>query len=84
MGPIIPVIEPFFTVKEISILALTPPNDFETFTDRGKALQLAINNLTEGDILVVLGKGRENYQEIDGKKVFYSDIEIIQGFINAN
>ena len=52
--------------------------------DRGKALQLAINNLTEGDILVVLGKGRENYQEIDGKKVFYSDIEIIQGFINAN
>ncbi len=59
-------------------------NDFETFTDRGKALQLAINNLTEGDILVVLGKGRENYQEIDGKKVFYSDIEIIQGFINAN
>ena len=28
--------------------------------------------------------GRENYQEIDGKKVFYSDVEIIQGFINAN
>jgi UDP-N-acetylmuramoyl-L-alanyl-D-glutamate--2,6-diaminopimelate ligase len=42
---------------------------------------MAIKSLSSGDILVVLGKGREDYQEINGKKINYSDIEIIQGFV---
>ena len=31
-------------------------------------------------IIVVLGKGREEYQETKGKKVFYSDIQIIKEY----
>ena len=52
--------------------------------DRGKALRKALDELINGDILVILGKGREDYQEINGKKINYSDIEIVKGFINAN
>ena len=40
------------------------------------ALKLAEKN----DIVVLLGKGREEYQEIKGKKLFYSDYRIISKF----
>ncbi len=55
-------------------------NSFETFLDRGEALKTALTNLNKGDILLVLGKGREEYQEVKGIKYPYSDIEIIEGF----
>jgi len=38
----------------------------------------------QGDVVVVLGKGRENYQEIKGHKMPYSDWEIIREFCDAN
>ena len=59
-------------------------NTFQLYKDRGKALRKALVELSNGDILVVLGKGREDYQEINGKKINYSDIEIIKGFVTAN
>ena len=42
---------------------------------------MAIKSLMKDDILVVLGKGREDFQEIKGEKNNYSDIKIIEGFI---
>ena len=59
-------------------------NTFQLYKDREKALRKALDELTNGDILVILGKGREDYQEINGKKINYSDIEIVKGFISAN
>lgn len=55
-------------------------NSFEVFLDRGEALEKAIEHLHENDVLVVLGKGREEYQEIKGVKHPYSDIEIIERY----
>ena len=33
--------------------------------------------------LVIIGKGRETYQEISGEKIKYSDIQIIKRIIDA-
>ncbi len=65
----------------ISGLSLQNHMDFD---DRGVALSKAINDLGAKDILLVLGKGRENYQEISGEKMKYSDIAIIEKIINAD
>ena len=46
------------------------------FSSRGKAINEAIKNLKSGDILIVAGKGHENYQEYR-KKIFFSDRECI-------
>ena len=43
-------------------------------------LREAINNAKMGDIVAVLGKGKEEYQEINGKKLYYSDVEIIMEY----
>ncbi len=42
--------------------------------DRIKAIKLAIDLAGQGDMILVAGKGHENYQEIKGVKYDYSDI----------
>lgn len=43
--------------------------------DREKAIRKAIKIAEEGDIIVLAGKGHENYQLINGEKVYFSDKE---------
>ena len=57
---------------------------YTVFSDRGKAIRAALTDLKKNDILAVLGKGRENYQEIRGEKIPYSDVKIIQEFCDEN
>ena len=50
---------------------------YEIFYDREEAINTALKLAIENDIIVILGKGREEYQEIKGEKLFHSDYEII-------
>ncbi|MEI8032393.1 MAG: UDP-N-acetylmuramoyl-L-alanyl-D-glutamate--2,6-diaminopimelate ligase [Chlorobiaceae bacterium] len=42
-------------------------------TDRAEAIGEAVQLLREGDVLLVAGKGHEKYQEISGRKEYFSD-----------
>ena len=53
---------------------------FTAYQDRSSGLKDALNRLKAGDVTVVLGKGRENYQDINGIKISYSDLEIIENY----
>ena len=52
-------------------------NSYEVFYDRADALNTALELAVENDIIVILGKGREEYQEVKGEKLFHSDYKII-------
>lgn len=43
--------------------------------DRAKAISIAIENARAGDVVLIAGKGHEDYQEIAGKKHHFSDVE---------
>ncbi len=58
-------------------------NEYTVFDDRGTGLRHALDRATENDVVVILGKGREDYQEINGKKIPYSDLEIINEYRDA-
>ena len=45
--------------------------------DRAEAIKYAVDNAEKGDIIVVAGKGHEDYQEIKGVKYHMSDRELI-------
>ena len=45
---------------------------------REAAIRAAVESLGPGDILLVAGKGHETYQEISGKKHFFSDQEVLR------
>ena len=59
-------------------------NEYTVFDDRGTGLRHALDRATENDVVVILGKGREDYQEINGKKIPYSDLEIINEYRDAH
>ena len=45
--------------------------------DRAEAIRQAVAGLEPGDILLVAGKGHEQYQEVGGRKLHFSDREIL-------
>lgn len=45
--------------------------------DRKEAIKFAINQLQSGDILLVAGKGHEDYQILANNKIHFSDKEVI-------
>ena len=53
-------------------------NNFTLFYDRDLGVKTVIGNSKESDVVVILGKGRENYQMIGNKKVYQSDLDIIK------
>ncbi len=54
--------------------------NYEIIYDRTEAINKGLNMLKENDILLVLGKGHEDYQIIGHEKLYFSDAEIIKNF----
>lgn len=52
--------------------------NFRIEADRAAAIVQAIEQAHEGDVVLLAGKGHENYQEIDGVKLPFSDAEVAQ------
>ena len=59
-------------------------NNYEVIPDREKAIKTALDRMGKNTILLVLGKGRENYQEIGIEKITHNDIDIIRQYKLAN
>jgi UDP-N-acetylmuramoyl-L-alanyl-D-glutamate--2,6-diaminopimelate ligase len=51
--------------------------------DRRVAIHMAIQRMRPGDCLLVAGKGHENYQEINGVKRHFSDIEEVRNALQG-
>ena len=47
--------------------------------DRKKAIEYALANASEGDVVIIAGKGHETTQEIKGVKYPFDDREIVRG-----
>ena len=45
--------------------------------DRKDAIRYCITNAKEGDMIVLLGKGHEDYQEIKGVKYHFDEREVV-------
>ncbi|MDP3087739.1 MAG: UDP-N-acetylmuramoyl-L-alanyl-D-glutamate--2,6-diaminopimelate ligase [Methylotenera sp.] len=56
---------------------------FSVEPDRAKAIQLAVKLAKQGDIVLVAGKGHENYQEIAGVKQPFEDALVAQSALKA-
>jgi UDP-N-acetylmuramoyl-L-alanyl-D-glutamate--2,6-diaminopimelate ligase len=53
-----------------------------TILDRKEAIKTACNLATKGDIILIAGKGHENYQEIKGVKHHFDDKETVVALFN--
>ncbi len=52
------------------------------WVDREVAIRSALEMLQEGDVLVIAGKGHEDYQEVQGKRYPFSDREVVKRLLS--
>lgn len=58
--------------------------NFVVEEDRKKAIQKAIEISKNGDIILIAGKGAEDYQEVNGIKNHFSDYEQLTKYVRHN
>ena len=54
----------------------TENTHWERITDRKEAIKKGYEIMTSKDILLIAGKGHEDYQEVHGKKIHFDDREV--------
>lgn len=74
--------DPFEIISQIEAGLKDSGKKYVAVTDREIATEYALNLLSGGDILLVAGKGGENYQEIMGIKHSYNDNTVIKKLIS--
>lgn len=57
-------------------------NRVQIYLDRKQAIEQAINFADNGDIILIAGKGHENYQIIKGLRNHFDDVEVAQAAVN--
>lgn len=64
-------------VEDIKVGLAKTTGEYVVIPDRQEAVTYAINLAEDGDMIVLLGKGHEEYQEINGVKHHYSEREAV-------
>ncbi len=75
--------DPFDIVVQIEAGVRRVSDRYVIVVDRESAIEYAVDQLREGDVLLIAGKGGENYQEIMGVKHIYNDISAVRGILAA-
>ena len=78
--------EPMEIINEIEKgINLEAGNNFkyEKICDRREAIKRAIEIYGDGDVILIAGKGHENYQIFADRTVYFDDVETAKEIINS-
>ena len=56
----------------------SPNTDVMIEEDRAAAIRFAMHEAVAGDVVIIAGKGREPYQDVQGVKIPYSDFDVLK------
>lgn len=73
--------EPLSIIRDIEAGVVS--KNYIVIPDREKAIEKAINIAEPDDIVLIAGKGHEDYQEINGKRYKFSDKEVAEKYIKS-
>lgn len=71
---------PLAIISEIAVYFTSGTCPYIAIPDRKEAIEYALKNSEDGDIILLAGKGHESYQMIKGKRESFSEAEIIRVF----
>lgn len=72
--------DPDAIIDEIATGLPEPGSGWERVTDRRRAIRAALARARKGDIVLIAGKGHEDYQILGTEKIHFSDIEEVRQF----
>lgn len=64
-------------IEDIKVGMAKSNGNYVVIPDREEAVAYALEHAQKGDMIILLGKGHEEYQEIDGVKYHYSEREAV-------
>ena len=72
----------FESVDDIIDDMVLDKKDYFRIIDRKEAIHFALSIANIDSVVLILGKGRDNYMAIEDKKIKYNDYEVIKEFFN--
>jgi len=66
---------------ELILTGFSRMEDVGVIPDREEAIKFTIENAVENDVIVIAGKGHENYQIIGDKTLHFSDQEVAEAYL---
>ena len=73
--------EPMAIISEIEEGVLEKTNKYVIVQDRAQGIEYALDYAKAGDVIIIAGKGSENYQEILGIKRPYNDKDTVKDIL---
>ncbi len=70
--------EPQAIIDDIKTGIEKTDGEYVDIIDRKEAIRYAIMNAREGDVIILAGKGHEDYQEINGVKYHMDERDLIK------
>ncbi len=71
--------DPYDIIKDITVNLKT--NNFKVIEDREIAIKSAITESEENAVILIAGKGHEDYQEINGVRNYFSDKAVAEKYM---
>ena len=75
--------EPENIINEV-IRGIKTGNEFYSEVDRKKAIHLALDLARKNDVVLIAGKGHEDYQIIGNQKIHFNDREVVEEYISSH
>ena len=73
-----PRFEDIESINKDIVVGLNKSNGkYITINDRQEAIEYAMENAQDGDIILLIGKGHEQYQEIKGVQYYWDEREAV-------
>ena len=69
--------DPQAIIDDIKVGIGKTNGEYAEIIDRKEAIRFAIMNAKEGDVIILAGKGHEDYQEINGVKHHMDERELV-------
>ena len=76
--------EPMDIIEDILVGVKKSDGAYVTIPDRKDAIEYAIKNAMDGDVIILAGKGHEDYQEIKGVKHHMDERELIADILKEH
>lgn len=71
--------DPIAIISDIE-KGIAPGKNYLSIPDRAEAIEKAVGLSKQGDLILVAGKGHENYQEVNGTRHHFDDMEILTSY----
>lgn len=75
--------DPFVILDQVEVGVKRYPVDYVKMEDRKEAIYHALASAQKDDVILIAGKGHENYQILKERIIHFDDSEIVRDFIQG-